>query len=140
MTIGFIGTGEITKAVVTGMSTVDGEKPTILVSPRNEEIAATLADRFENFLGYLAGPTLRATALLGQDGNAFAARRNVGRHQRLTDVHVAALRAGDVPVFDLLVISAAISEPSLKFMAVGAAKLIDDHSIATLFLGFSRHT
>ncbi|TNB49873.1 F420-dependent NADP oxidoreductase [Martelella lutilitoris] len=48
MTIGFIGTGEITKAVVTGMSTADGEKPTILVSPRNEEIAAGLADRFEN--------------------------------------------------------------------------------------------
>lgn len=48
MTIGFIGTGEITKAVVIGLSTVDGEKPTILLSPRNETIAAELADRFDN--------------------------------------------------------------------------------------------
>ena len=48
MTIGFIGTGEITRAVVTGLSTVEGEKPAILVSPRNEAIARDLADRFEN--------------------------------------------------------------------------------------------
>lgn len=46
--IGFIGTGEITKAVVTGLSTMDGEKPDIVVSPRNAEIAAELAGRFAN--------------------------------------------------------------------------------------------
>ena len=46
--IGFIGTGEITRAVVTGMSTVAGDKPVILLSPRNETIAAELADRFDN--------------------------------------------------------------------------------------------
>ena len=104
------------------------------------DVGPDITNRLENFLGYLAGPTLGAIALLGRDGNAFAARRNVGRHQRLTDVHVAALRTRDVPVFDLLVISAAISEPSLKFMAVGAAKLIDDHSLDTLFSEFSSHT
>jgi len=48
MTIGFIGTGEITRAVVTGLSTIDGEKPALLVSPRNEEIARDLAGRFDN--------------------------------------------------------------------------------------------
>ena len=48
MTIGFIGTGEITRAVVTGLSTVEGEKPAILVSPRNEAIARDLADKFDN--------------------------------------------------------------------------------------------
>ncbi len=48
MTIGFIGTGEITRAVVIGLSTVEGEKPAILVSPRNEAIARDLAERFDN--------------------------------------------------------------------------------------------
>ena len=53
---------------------------------------------------------------------------------------VTTLRTGDVSVFDLLVIGAAISEPSLKFMALGAAQLIDDHSLDTLFSEFSSHT
>ncbi|AJY47932.1 pyrroline-5-carboxylate reductase [Martelella endophytica] len=48
MTIGFIGTGEITKAVVTGLSTAEGEKPVILLSPRNADIAAELAATFDN--------------------------------------------------------------------------------------------
>ncbi|WP_174804154.1 pyrroline-5-carboxylate reductase [Martelella limonii] len=48
MTIGFIGTGEITKAVVTGLSTIDGEKPDILISPRNAEIAGALSESFGN--------------------------------------------------------------------------------------------
>ncbi|TCT44696.1 pyrroline-5-carboxylate reductase [Martelella mediterranea] len=46
--IGFIGTGEITKAVVTGLSTLETDKPDILVSPRNEAIAAELAEKFDN--------------------------------------------------------------------------------------------
>lgn len=48
MIIGFVGTGEITKAVVTGLSTVEGDRPSILVSPRNAAIAGALSERFEN--------------------------------------------------------------------------------------------
>lgn len=48
MIIGFVGTGEITKAVVTGLSTLEGDRPSILVSPRNAAIAGALSKRFEN--------------------------------------------------------------------------------------------
>ncbi len=45
MKIGFLGTGEITSAMVTGLSSGD-EAPAIVVSPRNAEAAAMLAGRF----------------------------------------------------------------------------------------------
>ncbi|WP_176085619.1 pyrroline-5-carboxylate reductase [Martelella sp. HB161492] len=48
MALGFIGTGEITKAVVIGLSTVAGDKPDIILSPRNGQIAGELAARFAN--------------------------------------------------------------------------------------------
>ena len=86
-----------------------------------------------NFLRHLPGPAFRAVAFLGRDGSAFAAGRNVGRHQRLANVHITAPRTGDVAVLSLLVVGAAISKPSLKFMAIGAAELIDDHALNTLF-------
>jgi pyrroline-5-carboxylate reductase len=44
MTIGFLGTGTITAAMVTGLSTKHG--PAIRISPRNPAIAASLANRF----------------------------------------------------------------------------------------------
>ena len=48
MTIGFIGTGHITKAVVEGLCG-DGDPPApILLSPRNRTVAADLAGRFES--------------------------------------------------------------------------------------------
>ncbi|PRX08367.1 UNVERIFIED_ORG: pyrroline-5-carboxylate reductase [Martelella mediterranea] len=84
MTIGFIGTGEITRAVVTGMSTVEGEKPTILLSPRNEQIAAELADRFENVeiagsnQDVVDGSETVCLALRPQDGEAITADLKFG--------------------------------------------------------------
>lgn len=48
MTIGFIGTGAIAGAMVTGLSSEGGPRPEIRVSPRNAETAAGLAKRFEN--------------------------------------------------------------------------------------------
>ena len=47
MTLGFIGTGEITSAIVTGLSSSDSDY-SIQLSPRNLAIATALADRFPN--------------------------------------------------------------------------------------------
>jgi pyrroline-5-carboxylate reductase len=43
MRLGFIGTGTITRAIVTGLLRVDAPFESISLSPRNAEIAATLA-------------------------------------------------------------------------------------------------
>ncbi|MFL1378624.1 NAD(P)-binding domain-containing protein [Nocardiopsis protaetiae] len=43
---GFIGTGEITAALVTGLCTGTGTPPEILLSPRNRDVARGLAERF----------------------------------------------------------------------------------------------
>ena len=46
MKLGFVGTGEITFAMVTGLSSRDGELHSIRLSPRNLAIAKDLANRF----------------------------------------------------------------------------------------------
>ncbi|WFU50633.1 pyrroline-5-carboxylate reductase [Sinorhizobium terangae] len=46
MRIGFVGTGAITEAMVTGIAGSDLDVAEILVSPRNRETAARLAGRF----------------------------------------------------------------------------------------------
>ena len=48
MRLCFIGTGALTSAIVTGLKSVpDGSAP-VLLSPRNEEIAAELASRYRD--------------------------------------------------------------------------------------------
>jgi len=46
MKLGFVGTGAITSAIVTGLNAAGAERDTILVSPRNADIAAALAAKF----------------------------------------------------------------------------------------------
>ena len=46
MRLGFIGTGEITSAIVTGLSSSDAPPDSIRLSPRNLAIATDLANRF----------------------------------------------------------------------------------------------
>lgn len=50
MTLGFVGTGAITEAIVTGLRTPGAPTPVpaIRLSPRNAAVAARLAARFEN--------------------------------------------------------------------------------------------
>lgn len=48
MTLGFVGTGAIAAAIVTGLNSEGGSGPAIRLSPRNAAIAAGLASRFEN--------------------------------------------------------------------------------------------
>src|SRR5262245_10699122 len=48
MTVGFVGTGAITAAIVTGLSSGDGPRHTIRLSPRGAALAARLAGRFQN--------------------------------------------------------------------------------------------
>ncbi|MGJ5816750.1 pyrroline-5-carboxylate reductase [Paludibaculum fermentans] len=48
MTLGFLGSGAITEAIVTGLSTPGGPCHPIRLSPRNAAVAAGLAARFEN--------------------------------------------------------------------------------------------
>jgi pyrroline-5-carboxylate reductase len=48
MKLGFIGTGAITSAIVTGLNALDAGQDVISVSPRNAEVAAGLAARFPN--------------------------------------------------------------------------------------------
>lgn len=46
MTLGFIGTGALTSAIVTGLKSFGDDSTAVIVSPRNEEIANALAARF----------------------------------------------------------------------------------------------
>jgi pyrroline-5-carboxylate reductase len=48
MRIGFVGTGEITQAIVTGISKTDLASTPIQLSPRNAAIASKLAERHAN--------------------------------------------------------------------------------------------
>jgi pyrroline-5-carboxylate reductase len=48
MRLGFVGTGEITQAIVTGLSRTDMAETPIHVSPRNEAIARRLAEHHAN--------------------------------------------------------------------------------------------
>jgi pyrroline-5-carboxylate reductase len=48
MKFGFVGTGAITSAIVTGLSSGVAERCSIRLSPRNAKIAADLAHRFQN--------------------------------------------------------------------------------------------
>jgi pyrroline-5-carboxylate reductase len=48
MTLGFIGTGAISSAIVTGLSSDGGSGCAIRVSPRNAAVAANLARQFPN--------------------------------------------------------------------------------------------
>ena len=46
MKLGFVGTGALTAAIVMGLKSLPGETTPVVVSPRNEEIAADLAARY----------------------------------------------------------------------------------------------
>ena len=46
MKLGFLGTGAITSAMVTGLNSTGGERHTIRLSPRNSMVARDLANRF----------------------------------------------------------------------------------------------
>ncbi len=48
MKLGFVGAGAITTAIVTGLNASDAGSDTILVSPRNADVAARLAAKFSN--------------------------------------------------------------------------------------------
>jgi len=46
MRLGFVGSGAITSAIVTGLASTSSDQPSIQLSPRNSESAARLAARF----------------------------------------------------------------------------------------------
>ncbi|WP_041164233.1 pyrroline-5-carboxylate reductase [Mesorhizobium opportunistum] len=48
MKLGFLGTGALTAAIVTGLKSGADNPVSVVLSPRNEEIAANLASRFPN--------------------------------------------------------------------------------------------
>ncbi|HEV7305773.1 pyrroline-5-carboxylate reductase [Ensifer sp.] len=48
MKLGFIGTGALSAAIVTGLKTLPGDTTAVILSPRNETIAAGLAARFSD--------------------------------------------------------------------------------------------
>ncbi|MGH6894324.1 MAG: NAD(P)-binding domain-containing protein, partial [Dongiaceae bacterium] len=48
MRLGFVGTGAIASAIVTGLNASDAGRDAVLVSPRNPGIAAALAAKFAN--------------------------------------------------------------------------------------------
>ena len=48
MKLGFIGTGALTSAIVTGLNSLERDPVSVVLSPRNEEIAANLASRYPN--------------------------------------------------------------------------------------------
>ncbi|TIP00560.1 MAG: F420-dependent NADP oxidoreductase, partial [Mesorhizobium sp.] len=48
MKLGFIGTGALTAAIVTGLKSATDNSVSVLLSPRNQEIAASLALRYRD--------------------------------------------------------------------------------------------
>jgi len=46
MKLGFVGTGALSSAIVTGLKSLPGEATPVVISPRNEAIAAELAARY----------------------------------------------------------------------------------------------
>ncbi|GAU85706.1 pyrroline-5-carboxylate reductase [Bosea sp. BIWAKO-01] len=48
MKLGFIGTGALTAAIVTGLRSAADRSVSVVLSPRNEEIAASLASRYQD--------------------------------------------------------------------------------------------
>ena len=48
MKLGFIGSGAIASAIITGLSSDQTDRPPILLLPRNADISAQLASRFSN--------------------------------------------------------------------------------------------
>ncbi|WP_296745033.1 pyrroline-5-carboxylate reductase [Mesorhizobium sp.] len=46
MKLGFVGTGALSSAIVTGLKSLPGETTPVVISPRNEQIAAGLAARY----------------------------------------------------------------------------------------------
>lgn len=74
MTLGFIGTGHITAAMVAGLCT-SPNPPQILVSPRNAGTAADLAGRFKQ----VAVATDNQAVVDGSDWVILAIRPQVGR-------------------------------------------------------------
>jgi len=46
MKLGFVGTGALSAAIVTGLKSLPGETTPVVISPRNEAIAADLAARY----------------------------------------------------------------------------------------------
>jgi pyrroline-5-carboxylate reductase len=75
MKLGFIGSGAIASAIVTGLSSDPTDRPPILLSPRNADISAQLASRFSNVR---AAPTNQAV-LEGSDIVMLAVRPQIAR-------------------------------------------------------------
>lgn len=73
MRLGFVGTGAITSAIVTGLNAAGGGE-TILVSPRNAETAAALAARFKT----VTVAASNQAVLDGSDVVMIAVRPQVG--------------------------------------------------------------
>lgn len=94
MKLGFVGTGAITSAIVTGLNASDAGRDTILVSPRNASVATALAARFPN----VAVAASNQAVLDGSDVVMLAVRPQVAAEvlSELTfrpDHHVISLMA-----------------------------------------------
>lgn len=74
MRLGFVGTGAITSAIVTGLNAAGLGGDTILLSPRNAETAAALAAKFQN----VAVAASNQAVLDGSDVVMLAIRPQVG--------------------------------------------------------------
>ncbi|WP_394889858.1 hypothetical protein ACG873_31470 [Mesorhizobium sp. AaZ16] len=75
MKLGFAGTGALTSAIVIGLKSLKCDPVSIVLSPRNEEIAANLASRYPNVRVASADGTAGAPvpAASGWEEEAFGA-------------------------------------------------------------------
>ncbi len=95
MKLGFIGTGALSSAIVTGLKSLPGETTPVVISPRNEEIAAGLAARFPDV-------TIAADnqAVLDQsDMVMLAVRPQIARDACMPPIVAASTQPTFIPVF-----------------------------------------
>ena len=80
-------------------------------------------------VGLDLAPHLRQRgAHLGRRDRRLVARASdIGRHQRLLDLRIAAIRTGDLARLLLRLKPVAVAEPALEFMAGSASQREQDH-------------
>ncbi len=140
--IGFVGTGTITSAIVTGMKSAFPDRDEILLSPRNESVAGALAARFPRVSvaasnqGVLDGSDIVVLAVRPQ-----MAREVISQLRFRSDHHVVSLVAAvSVEAMSLMVapataVTRAVPLPFIASREGPVAIYPPDALVAQMFTG-----
>src|SRR5439155_7311014 len=90
-------------------------------------LGKALADVIAIGLDLAAHLRKRGEHLSRRDWRLIARASDIGRHQRLLDLRIAAIRTGDLARLLLRLKPVAVAEPALEFMAGSASQREQDH-------------